>query len=63
MERDFNIHNWQAEYAKGQVTEAVNLSKEQKIVEAFLKKIAKEFDYSIEDAAKFVKQTISKMNL
>jgi hypothetical protein len=63
MENNFDIHNWQAEYAKGQVTEAVDLSKEQKIVEAFLKRIAKEFDYSIEDAARFVKQTISKMNL
>jgi nitroimidazol reductase NimA-like FMN-containing flavoprotein (pyridoxamine 5'-phosphate oxidase superfamily) len=60
---DFNIHNWQSQYVKGQVNEAVDLSKEQKIVEAFLKRIAKEFDYSIEDAARFVKQTISKMNL
>ncbi len=39
------------------------LSSEQKMVETFLKKIAKEFDYSIGDAAKFVKDTISKMGL
>jgi len=63
MKNDFDIRKWQAEYSKGQVNEAVDLSKEQKIVEAFLKRIAKEFDYSIEDAARFVKQTISKMNL
>ncbi len=60
---DFNIHNWQAEFAKGQISEAVDLSKEQKMVETFLKKIAKDFDYSLEDAARFVKQTISKMKL
>lgn len=39
------------------------LSKEQKMVETFLNKIAKEFDYSIQDAARFVKETISKMGL
>ncbi len=39
------------------------LSSEQKMVETFLKRVAKEFDYSIQDAAKFVKDTISKMNL
>jgi hypothetical protein len=39
------------------------LSSEQKMVETFLKRIAKEFDYSIQDAARFVKDTISKMNL
>lgn len=39
------------------------LSTEQKMVETFLKKIAKEFDYSIQDAARFVKDTISKMGL
>jgi len=43
------------------VTEA--LSKEQKMVETFLNKIAKEFDYSIQDAVRFVKETISKMKL
>lgn len=39
------------------------LSPEQRMVETFLKKVAKEFDYSIEDAARFVKDTISKMGL
>ena len=39
------------------------LSKEQKMVETFLNKIAKEFDYSIQDAVRFVKETISKMGL
>jgi hypothetical protein len=39
------------------------LSSEQKMVETFLKRIAKEFDYSIQDAARFVKDTISKMDL
>lgn len=39
------------------------LSLEQKKVERFLKAIAKEFDYSIQDAANFVKSTISKMDL
>jgi hypothetical protein len=39
------------------------LSKEQKMVETFLNKIAKEFDYSIQDAVRFVKETISKMRL
>ena len=48
------------------VTESVvneALSKEQKMVETFLNKIAKEFDYSIQDAVRFVKETISKMGL
>jgi len=39
------------------------LSLEQKKVERFLKAIAKEFDYSIQDAANFVKSTISQMGL
>ncbi len=39
------------------------LSPEQKMVEDFLKKIAKEFDYSMQDAAGFVIFTISKMGL
>lgn len=39
------------------------LSSEQKMVETFLKKVAKEFDYSIEDAARFVKETISAMGI
>lgn len=39
------------------------LSSEQKMVETFLKRIAKEFDYSIQDAARFVKDTINKMDL
>jgi len=39
------------------------LSKEQKMVETFLNKIAKEFDYSTQDAVRFVKETISKMGL
>jgi hypothetical protein len=46
---------------KGAINEA--LSVEQKKVEKFLKGIAKEFDYSIQDAARFVKDAISKMNL
>jgi hypothetical protein len=50
-----------AELAESVVTEA--LSKEQKMVETFLNKIAKEFDYSIQDAVRFVKETISKMGL
>lgn len=40
-----------------------NLSAEQKQVERFLKKIAKEFGYSMQDAARFVQDTISKMGL
>lgn len=49
----------------GKVLESVNenLSAEQKMVEKFLKKIAKEFDYSMQDAARFVQDTISKMGL
>jgi hypothetical protein len=39
------------------------LSKEQKMVETFLNKIAKEFDYPIKDAVRFVKETITKMGL
>ena len=39
------------------------LSKEQKMVETFLNKVAKEFDYSIQDAVRFVKETITKMRL
>jgi len=39
------------------------LSSEQKMVETFLKRIAKEFNYSIQDAARFVKDTINKMDL
>lgn len=39
------------------------LSKEQKMVETFLNKIAKEFDYPIQDAAQFVIATITKMGL
>ena len=50
-----------AELAESVVTEA--LSKEQKMVETFLNKIAKEFDYSTQDAVRFVKETISKMGL
>lgn len=46
---------------KGAINES--LSFEQKKVEKFLKSIAKEFGYSIQDAARFVKETISKMNL
>ena len=51
---------------KKPVKEAIvneGLSKEQKMVETFLNKIAKEFDYSIKDAVRFVKETISKMGL
>ena len=33
------------------------------MVETFLNKIAKEFDYSTQDAVRFVKETISKMGL
>jgi len=47
--------------AESVVNEA--LSKEQKMVETFLNKIAKEYDYSIQDAVRFVKETISKMGL
>jgi hypothetical protein len=39
------------------------LSLEQKIVERFLKKLADRFQYSTKDAARFVKDTISKMKL
>lgn len=48
-----------------ELQESVNeaLSKEQKIIETFLNKVAKEFDYSVQDAARFVKETISKMGL
>lgn len=49
------------ENAESGVNEA--LSQEQKMVETFLKRVAKEFDYSIQDAARFVKDTISKMGL
>lgn len=48
---------------KASIGTVVKLSAEQKKVEAFLKKIAKEFDYSTKDAARFVKDTISKMGL
>lgn len=48
---------------KAVIGTVVKLSAEQKKVEAFLKKIAKEFDYSTKDAARFVKDTISKMGL
>lgn len=58
---NFDIHSWQAKYTKEQISEATNLSQEQKMVETFLKRVAKEFDYSIEDAARFVKDTIKKM--
>lgn len=47
--------------SESKVNEA--LSSEQKMVETFLKKVAKEFDFSIQDAARFVKETISKMGL
>jgi hypothetical protein len=47
--------------SESKVNEA--LSQEQKMVETFLKRVAKEFDYSIQDAARFVKDTISKMGL
>ena len=40
-----------------------NEAKEQKMVETFLNKVAKEFDYSIQDAVRFVKETITKMRL
>lgn len=43
------------------VTEAV--SDEQKLVVNFLNKIAKEFDYSVKDAAGFVMYTITKLKL
>jgi len=52
---------WESNVAESVVNEA--LSKEQKMVETFLNKIAKEFDYSIQDAVRFVKETISKMRL
>jgi len=41
----------------------VKLSLEQKIVDKFIKKLANEFGYSTKDAARFVKDTISKMGL
>jgi hypothetical protein len=40
-----------------------NITSEQKIVERFLKKLANEFEYSTKDAARFVKETISKLGL
>ena len=49
---------------KKKVNEAVkSLSLEEKMVETFLKRIAKEFEYSIKDAARFVTNTIKKMEL
>jgi len=58
---------WEYSIKKGkEITESVvteGLSKEQKMVETFLNKIAKEFDYSIQDAVRFVKETITKMRL
>lgn len=48
---------------KSTIGSVVKLSIEQKKVEAFLKKIAKEFDIPTKDAARFVKDTISKMGL
>lgn len=53
----------QADSKLGVVPVNEALSKEQKMVETFLNKIAKEFDYSIQDAVRFVKETISKMGL
>lgn len=40
-----------------------NLSKEEKQVERFVKKLAKEFGYSMKDAVRFIQNTISKMGL
>jgi len=40
-----------------------NLSAEQKMVESFVKRIAKEFGYSSKDAAKFIVDTIKKLDL
>jgi Protein of unknwon function (DUF3008) len=46
------------------LNEAVkSLSTEQKMVETFLKRVAKEFGYSTKDAASFVIDTIKKMKL
>ena len=53
----------QADSKLGVVPVNEALSKEQKMVETFLNKVAKEFDYPIQDAARFVKETISKMGL
>lgn len=53
----------QADSKLGVVPVNEALSKEQKMVETFLNKVAKEFDYSIQDAVRFVKETISKMGL
>lgn len=40
-----------------------SLSTEQKMIESFVKKIAKEFDYSPKDAARFIVDTIKKLDL
>lgn len=45
------------------VTEAFNLTAEQKKVESFVNKIAKEFDYTNKDAARFIIDTLRKMGL
>lgn len=42
---------------------SINLSAEQKMVESFVKRIAKEFGYSSKDAAKFIVDTIKKLDL
>jgi hypothetical protein len=49
------------------VKESVEVSEgfsyEEKMIENFLKKLAKDMDYSVKDAANFVKQTINKYGL
>jgi hypothetical protein len=59
MENNFDIHKWQARFLR----EGKELSQEQKKVERFVKSIAKEFDYSEKDAARFIKDTITKLDL
>jgi len=65
MLRDIDNDRLDKEFETGTYESKVReeLSLEQKKVERFLKAIAKEFDYSIQDAANFVKSTISKMGL
>lgn len=64
MERDFDIHKWQRKYlVESQLQEEVKLTAEEQMIERFLKKLAKEMDYPVQDAASFVKGTIKKLGL